>query len=317
MISPDHVSGSPAAGLKVHVGPARAPEIVAAVHESGAVVTGLDDADAVVWTGSPATFPAGPLPSKITWVQLPSAGVETWIARGVIDGQRLWTSAAGAYAATVAEHALSLLLAGVRGLPHLLGRRSWDRDSAFPSVGTVRGAQVAVIGAGGVGRVLLRLLAGLGAETVAVNRSGAVVPEAGRTVPFADVATVWPLVDHVILAAPATPSTRHMVGAAQLAALKPRSWLVNVGRGEVVDTDALVRALRDGVIAGACLDVVEPEPLPDTHPLWSEPRAMITPHVANPPDHLRQAFAEHVARNVRRRLSGQELLGRVDLEEGY
>jgi D-3-phosphoglycerate dehydrogenase len=277
----------------------------------------LHDAEALIWTTSdPARFPAQ-LPDEVTWVQLPSAGVEQWLGRDILDDRRVWTSAAGAYAATVAEHALALLLCAVRGLPHMLGRSSWDRAAAQPFVGTLSGATVGVIGAGGIGLALLPLLTGLGAQTVAVNRSGRPVPGAHRTLPAARLAEVWPAVDHVVLAAPATAETRHLVGEAQLAALKRTSWLVNVGRGPLVDTDALVRALRDGIIAGACLDVVDPEPLPEDHPLWSQPRALITPHVANPPALLRQSFARHAADNVRRRVAGTDLRSVIDLTAGY
>jgi phosphoglycerate dehydrogenase-like enzyme len=128
---------------------------------------------------------------------------------------------------------------------------------------------------------------------------------------------VWPVTDHVVVAAPATPQTRHLIGAAQLAALRPTSWVVNVARGELIDTDALVRALGDGTIGGAALDVTDPEPLPPGHPLWTEPRAIITPHSANPRPLLNKAFVERVGENVARRIDGRELLGRVDVAAGY
>lgn len=310
-------NGTELRALKVCVAPEPEPGIVAAVRAAGADVVTLESAGALVWTTSdPARFPAT-LPDAITWVQLPSAGVETWLARGLLDDRRLWTSAAGAYAATVAEHALALLLCAVRGLPRLLAGTAWDRENANHAVGTLAGSVVAVIGAGGIGTALLPLLTGLGAQTLAVNRSGQPVAAAHRTLPASRMDEVWPATDHVILAAPATAETHHLVGKAQLAQLKPTSWVVNVGRGSLIDTGALVQALRDKVIAGACLDVVDPEPLPDGHPLWAEPRALITPHVANPPQLLKRAYAEHVGDNVRRRIAGTELHSRVDLAAGY
>jgi phosphoglycerate dehydrogenase-like enzyme len=176
---------------------------------------------------------------------------------------------------------------------------------------------VTIVGAGGIGRALIPMLVPLGARVVAVNRSGRPVDGADRTVGVAELDTVLPGTDHVVVAAPSTPDSRHLIDGARLAALKPTSWLVNVARGELVDTDALVAALRDGVIAGAALDVTDPEPLPDGHPLWTEPRAIITPHSANPGPLSERALAERVADNIARRIAGAPLLGRVDLDAGY
>ena len=120
-----------------------------------------------------------------------------------------------------------------------------------------------------------------------------------------------------MIAAPATADTRHIIGAAELAAMREDAWLVNVARGSLVDTDALVDALARGAIGGAALDVTDPEPLPDGHPLWSEPRALITPHIANPPATLRRYLARHVQENVARFANGEPLLSVIDPEAGY
>ena len=121
----------------------------------------------------------------------------------------------------------------------------------------------------------------------------------------------------MVIAAPATDGTRHLVGARELAAMREDAWLVNVARGSLVDTDALVEALRSGSIAGAALDVTDPEPLPDGHPLWELPNALITPHVATPPEAERRHFAARVEENVRRLAAGEELEGLIDPEGGY
>ena len=303
--------------LAVSIQPGEDTELTTVVTGAGARIAPLAEADALIWTGSnPADFPAV-LPERISWVQLPLAGIENWISRGVIDARRVWTSAAGAYADTVAEHALMLLLAGVRALPGCVRAQSWQSAAPLSKIGTLRGATVTVLGAGGIGRAMIPMLDAVGARVLAVNRRGLPVPGATRTVPVEDLDQVWPVTDHVVVAAPATPATRHLIGAAELTALKPTSWLVNVARGDLVDTDALVVALRAGTLAGAALDVTAPEPLPDGHPLWQEPRAVITPHIANPTTMLRRALAERVAENVSRRAAGRELLGRVDLSSGY
>ncbi len=127
------------------------------------------------------------------------------------------------------------------------------------------------------------MLAALGAQTLAVNRSGRPVPGAVETFPVERIDEIWPLADHFVISAAATPDTEQLIGAKELAAMKPTAWLVNIARGSLIDTDALVGALTAGTIAGAGLDVTDPEPLPVGHPLWSLPNAMITPHDSNPP----------------------------------
>ncbi len=229
----------------------------------------------------------------------------------------VWTSAAGAFAATVAEHAFMLLLAGVRALPGHLAATTWRQREFFDKVGTLRGARVAIIGAGGIGRALIPMLTAVGATVVAVNRSGVPVEGAAETLPADRVDEVFPRVDHVVVAAPATGETRHLIGRAQLAQLGSRSWVINVARGPLVDTDALVDALRDNTIGGAGLDVTDPEPLPDGHPLWALPNAIITPHDSNPPSVRATAFAEHVTENVRRFVAGEALTARIDPVAGY
>lgn len=301
----------------VHVGPELAPDIEEAVRRAGARVGPIEESDAVVWMSGNAAELLPRLTERVSWVQLGSAGVERWIDAGAIDQARVWTSAAGAYSASVAEHAFALLLAGVRGIPSAIDARSWAREELLGQVGTLRGSTVLVVGAGGIGRALIPMLTAVGAEVIAVNRRGAAVDGARITVPAAELADTWKLSDHVVLSAPATEATRHLMGAAQLSALKPTSWIVNVARGSLIDSDALIAAVRTHTIAGAALDVTDPEPLPANHAFWDEPRIVVTQHVANPPVLLRRALAEFVETNVRRYLAGQELRGRIDLAEGY
>lgn len=304
---------------RIAVGPEPDDTFHRAVTAGGGVVVPFgDNPDALVWTGVPAEFP-DVLPASVRWVQLPSAGVEQWLAGGVVKAhpQVLWTSAAGAFAATVAEHALTLLLAGVRALPQHLAAVSWTPGAFRSRVGTLRGATVAIVGAGGTGRALIPMLAPFGATALAVTRSGRPVPGAAETVPVDRIDEIWPVADHVVLAAPATAETEHMIGADELRAMKSSAWLINVARGSLIDTDALVAALRDGTIAGAGLDVVDPEPLPDGHPLWSLTNAMITPHDANPASVQVPAYAERVTENVTRFASGVDPLAIIDVSAGY
>ena len=290
----------------VHVAPESDRAIEEAITAAGGQIGPLDEADALVWLNWDSNTFDVDLPERVRWVQLPAAGVERWLPH-TADG-RVWTSAAGAYGLPVAEHALALMLAGARRLADCARAQTWTAPPARP----LDGATVAIVGAGGIGRALTRLLAPLDVEVLSVTRRGR-----SGTLPADRLPEVLPNADHVVIAAPATPDTRHIIGAAELHAMRDDAWLVNVARGSLVDTDALVAALAARAIGGAALDVTEPEPLPDGHPLWSEPRALITPHIANPAATLRRYLARHVEENVRRFARGEELVAVIDPDAGY
>lgn len=270
----------------------------------------------MVWAGGVDSFPTD-LPDTVRWVQLPSAGVESWFAAGVIDNRRVWTSAAGAYARTVAEHAVLLLLAGVRALAEQVRATSWRKDGSDSRVGTLYGSTVAIIGCGGIGRAMIPPLTAFGARILAVTRSGVLVPGADMTLPAARTREIWSRADHFVIAAPATTATRRLVDADALTRMNSTAWVVNIARGALIDTDALVSALKDGSIGGAALDVTDPEPLPDGHPLWTLPNAIITPHIANPASGLTALLADHVQANVERFAAGEPLHAIIDVEHGY
>ena len=291
----------------IHIGPEPAEHLVEAVEAGGGRPVPLDEAEGVIWHGGPDELPE--LPASVRWVQLPIAGVESWMERVAATPDVEYTSAGGAYAKPVAEHALGLLLAGVRGMVYYARTKSWDPT---PSERVLEGSTIAIIGAGGIGRELIAMLAPHDVEIVAVTRSGR-----DGTLPVEKLPEVWSSADHFVIAAPATDGTRHLVGADELAQMKPHSWIVNIARGSLIDTDALVKALAEERIGGAALDVTDPEPLPDGHPLWDSPRALITPHVANPPSTMDGDLAERVRENVRRFAAGEELLAPVKPDRGY
>jgi D-3-phosphoglycerate dehydrogenase len=294
----------------IHVGPGDQPELARAVETAGGSVVSLGQADGVVWAGTkPDSLPD--LPRSVRWVQLPSAGVEPWMDRISATPQVTFTSAAGAYAPQVAEHALALLLAGVRGIVGSARQRTWE----IPPHTTLAGTTVAIIGAGGIGRALIAELAPHAVEVIAVTRRGHDVPGAARTLPSDRLGEIWGAADHFVIAAPATDATRHLVGAPELAKMREHAWIVNIARGSLIDTDALVEALRERRIGGAALDVTDPEPLPDGHPLWE--LALITPHIANPEAALTRRLAERVRENVTRLASGEALIAQIDPERGY
>ncbi|WP_063015486.1 D-isomer specific 2-hydroxyacid dehydrogenase family protein [Nocardia nova] len=304
---------------RIALAPITDDRVAQAITGAGAQLAELGEARALVWDGGPNGFPD--LPASIEWVQLYSAGVEEFFAAGIFERcpNVVFTSAAGAFAKSVAEGTMALLLAGVRYLPEHIRAHSWRQGEFFPHIGTLRGATVAVVGAGGIGREVIAMLEPFGARVIAVSRSGRPIeaPNVADTIPAERLSEVWARADHVVVAAPATDGTRHLIGKDELAQLKPHSWVVNVARGSLIDTEALVAALRQGAIGGAGLDVTDPEPLPDGHPLWDLPNVIITPHDSNPPQLRTAAFAEHVAENVRRFAQGRELIARIDPAAGY
>ena len=300
---------------RVAVAPSSAPHVVAAVQDGGGTVVGLsDEPDALVWMapddpdGLADAVRSAP---SLRWVQLPFAGVERFTE--VLDPSLTWACAKGVYADPVAEHALALALAGLRSLPERARARSWGEQAAA----TLYDAEVVVLGAGGITTSLLGLLAPFRCTTTVVRRSGEPVAGATRTVGTDRLDEVLGDALVVVLALALTEQTRHVVGAPQLRAMRRDAWLVNVARGAHVDTDALVSALQEGELAGAALDVTDPEPLPDGHPLWDLPNCLITPHTANPWQTAQPLLAARIADNVRRDVAGDPLDGLVDLEAGY
>jgi len=302
---------------RIAVEPGPADWAAEAIRTGGGEAVALDhDPVGLVWTGGivpedlRGVLAAHP---EIVWVQLPLAGVEALAEAGVIDRQRQWTSAKGAYAEPVAEHALALLLAGLRQLPMRARARSWGE----PAAATLFDQPVTVVGAGGLASELLRLLEPFRSPVTIVRHQPEPLPGAARTVGTDRLAEALAGARAVVLMLALTPRTRKLIGRAELAAMERDAWLVNVARGAVVDTEALVDALRTGQIGGAALDVTDPEPLPDGHPLWDLPNCLITPHTADTEEMRRELLGRRIAQNVRRLAAGQELAGLVDPGLGY
>ena len=300
--------------IAVAIEPTADEYLYEAVARAGGVVTGIDDARVLVWIGAAQDFPT--LPDHIEWVALKTAGIEEFVEAGVIDDRRIWTNASGFYAENVAEHALSLLLSGIRQINTsiLLG---WDKDGIDPHVRSLHGSTVAIIGAGGIGVSLTQRLTACDARVIAVNRSGRPVPGADVTYPSSELDKVWAATDHVVLAAPSTPETRHTINDETLAALPSHAWIVNIARGPLIDQQALYRALVAGEIAGAALDVTDPEPPDSDDPLFYLPNVIVTPHIANPTSGLTRTMAPFLAENIRRFADGEQMLSVVDPHSDY
>ena len=287
-----------------------------AVVSGGGRVVDPADASGVVWTR--ADDPAGLSRllddhPQLAWVQLPWAGIEPYVDTVRRHAARVWACGKGVYAEPVAEHALALTLAGLRHLVTYARQGEWSAQAGT----NLLGARVTILGGGGITESLLRLLGPFGCRVTVVRRH--VQPMAGA----ADVVGEDRLddaltgADVVVLALALTPETTGVLDRRRLELLPPHTWVVNVARGAHIVTDDLVAVLAEERIGGAALDVTDPEPLPPGHPLWSEPRCLITPHTANTLEMAYPLLSERVRENVRRRIAGEPLLGPVDAASGY
>ncbi len=302
---------------RVAVGPVPRDSASQAIRDGGGVPAGVDaSADALVWL-DPSDIEGlrGALAAAAgaRWVQLPFAGIERVADAGLLDPNRRWTSAKGAYAEPVAEHALALALAGLRVLRQRVTARSWGE----PAGESLYDESVTILGAGGITASLLELLAPFRSPVTVVRRRLDAVPGAARTLPQSALHEALAGARVVFVALALTPSTERIIGPAELAVMRGDSWLVNVARGRHVDTDPLVAALGDGTIGGAALDVTDPEPLPDGHPLWRQQRCIITPHTADTPEMVERMLAQRIRQNVAAFVAGQPLTGIVDPAAGY
>ena len=255
---------------------------------------------------------------SIDWVQLPYAGVDAFAGLLASYADRplpLWTSAKGAYSQPVAEHALTLTLALLRVIPERVRATSWPKG---PKTGSsLFGLSIVIVGAGGIAVELIRLLEPFGAHVTIVRRSAGEVAGAERTVTSDRLREVLPDADVVVIAAASTAGTRRMFSSTEFAVMKRSSVLVNIARGDLVDSDALVAALATGEIAGAGLDVTDPEPLPDGHPLWTAPNILITPHSADTPAMTAPLLADRIRDNVAAFVGDGRFIGIVDPRAGY
>ena len=306
---------------RIAVAPEPAADWVAqAVVDGGGEVVGVSEAEALVWTAPRGADELHRLLAGapgVRWVQLPWAGVEEYARLGVFadDGSgRRWTCGKGVYAEPVAEHALGLAIAGLRRFPDRVRATSWGRQAGV----SLYDGRVTILGAGGITECLVELLRPMRTEVTVVRRDATTPgPGAARTRSTDGLHDALAGADVVFLALSLTPETDGLIGAAELAAMEPHAWLVNVARGRHVDTDALVAALQRGEIGGAALDVTEPEPLPDGHPLWTLPNVIITPHTANTQEMAVPLLSARITENVRRFAAGEDLVGPVDPSLGY
>jgi phosphoglycerate dehydrogenase-like enzyme len=293
--------------------------LIAAVEAGGGTLADAREADGLIWTDphDAEGLRAAVASSPARWIQLPLAGIEGFYATGVIEPGRTWTSAKGIYGHACAEHALAVMLAVARRLPAHLRARSWVPVHFGSGERRLRDATVLIVGTGGIGRALGEILEPLRPRVLAVNRSGAPFAPAEKTASTEALPQLLPESDFVVIAAALTKETRGLFDARMLSHMSSGAWLVNVARGGLVDTSALVDALQRRSLGGAALDVTDPEPLPDGHPLWDLDNVIITPHTANTMDMGIVEYRALVRRNVERFARGEQLEGLVDPALGY
>ena len=275
--------------------------------------------DAVIGACTPGILAAG---KSIRWVQVFSAGVERCVAiPAVRERSILVTNMQRIMGPVIAEHVTAMMLALTRGLDAFIPMQregTWQRDAAAGRMAVVEGKTMLVVGLGGIGTEIARRAHALGMRVIATRASGRKGPPFVSYVGLPDeLPKLAAEADVVVNATPLTPQTTGLFDAAFFGKMKPTAHFINIGRGKSVVTDALVEALANGGIAGAGLDVMDPEPLPADHPLWRLPNVVITPHVAASSDLGFAARAEVVKENTRRYVSGERMLSVVDVTKGY
>ena len=254
---------------------------------------------------------------SLRWLHVAAAGVDPFMTEEVRTSEVLVTNSRGVFDEPIAEYVLGQVLAFAKDLPGSWRRQQEGRWEHRESE-RVAGTRALVVGTGPIGRTIARLLRAAGLRVRGSGRRAREDdPDFGVVAAQQDLPAELALADWVVLAAPLTDATRGMIDADALAAMRPSARLINVGRGELVRTDDLVGALREGVIAGAALDVMDPEPLPAGHPLWHLPTALITPHNSGDFIGWRRALVELFAENLARWQAGEDLHNVVDKTMGY
>lgn len=274
--------------------------------------------------------------AALRWVQLHSAGLDHVLGTLLMHGQVVVTTSSGIHAPRIAEYVLASMLAFTYRLPTLLHyqqRAEWPPGRWALFAGReLRGQTVGIVGYGSIGREVARLAKAFAMRVLISKRHVERLADEGYSLADVGDATgkladgvygpdglheMLGQCDFVVLAAPLTPETRHMIDETALRVMRPHAYLVNIARGGLVDEAALVRALREGWIAGAGLDVFEQEPLPASSPLWQLDNVILSPHVAGFSLQYDELATDLFAENLRRYLAGAPLLNRVDKEKGY
>lgn len=290
--------------------------VVAAETDKSKLLAQVADADAIFGTINPDLFRAA---KKLKWVQIYSAGVETYRFPAFTNSNVTLTNCKIIQGPEISDHAFALLLALTRDLYQTIPNRSkeeWPRDRYHPL--ELRGKTAVVIGVGGIGSQIAQRAHAFGMRVIGVDpKEYPLTSDVVKIVPPDRIDTVLPEADVIFVSAPHTPQSEGMLGPKQFEEMKKGAFFIAVSRGKLYNTEALVKALDSRRLAGAGLDVTNPEPLPKGHPLWKFDNVLITPHIAGQSDGLPARRMELITENIRRFVSGEPMLNVVDKVKGY
>jgi phosphoglycerate dehydrogenase-like enzyme len=261
---------------------------------------------------------------KLRWIHSTAAAVHALISPELVASNVVVTNARSVHAPVVAEHAVALMFALAKRLPSAFahqGAREWAQTTIWhehPQPRELAGSTLGMIGYGAIGREVATRAQALGMKVLAVRRHVTIPSdEHAQLFGTSDLNHVLSQSDFVVLAPPLTPETTGMIAEEQFRTMKKDAYLINVGRGALVDETALLRALESRQIGGAALDVFAQEPLPPESPLWTAPNLVITPHSAGFTNRMWERHYELFSANLRRYLQGEQLVGLVDPKAGY
>ncbi len=301
-----------------------------------------EEVPADVWARTEVLYTSVVIPTpvqapKLHWIQFHWAGLDHALSYPILQKPDiLVTTSSGIASAQVAEYALMMLLALGHRLPDLIANQKkaeWPKDrwERF-SPKELRSSTVGIVGYGSIGRQIARLLREFGANVLAIKRDVMKPEDTGytpegqgdpngdfvnRLYPPQAIRSVFKECDFVVVTVPLTKETHHMIGAEELAALRPHAFLIDISRGNIIEPNALFQVLKDHKIAGASLDVFPEEPLPPEHPLWKLPNVIITPHISGNTPYYDQRATLLFTENLHRYLAGLPLYNHFDKERGY
>lgn len=302
---------------RVWMGPAEESQVLDAIIEAGGTrQASVDDANVIIWCtkdddDTSLQLLGQQLHPDIEWVQLDAAGVDDWFRLSIIDEARVWTRAD--YGPAVAEQVLGFLIAACRRFPQYARASKWDSSGGV----NLAGQTVGFLGAGRIVVESVKRLKPFGANILTISDPVVEIDGVDAAYGLEQLSEVLRASDHVVIAMPLTDRTAGLIGSEALGEMRSTAWLHNVGRGRIVDTNALVAALTHGQIAGACLDTTDPEPLPTGHRLWKLENVLLTHHTANPPSDAVAMYAAYVGRNVKRFRESANPAGVIQVEQGY
>ncbi|MFC2005559.1 D-2-hydroxyacid dehydrogenase [Chloroflexota bacterium] len=257
---------------------------------------------------------------KLKWIHIGGTGIDLYLSTGIFEGNVTITNSRGVPAVPISEHVLGFMFMLAKNAERLLGNKQDRRWERFVTM-ELRDRTVGIIGLGAIGSEVARLAKGIGMRVLATRRSAtgqqSKVFGVDEIYPPSNLLQMLSESDFVVVAAPLTAETMGLIGEAELRAMQPTAYLINIARGRIVDQSALIRALREGWIAGAGLDVFESEPLPADSELWELPNVLLSSHMAGSTDRRNQRVLGLFCDNLKRYLAGEQLLNVVDLQKGY